>query len=60
MIATDILEMDAIAGVHFIQGDFTEESTLHAMLEALGNRRVNVVLSGMAPDVNGQMTIDQP
>lgn len=45
VIATDILEMDAIAGVDFIQGDFTEENTLHAMLEALGNRQVNVVLS---------------
>ena len=48
VIATDILEMDAIAGMDFIQGDFTEENTLHAMLEALGNRQVNVVLSDMA------------
>lgn len=60
VIATDILEMDAIAGVDFIQGDFTEESTLHAMLEALGNRQVNVVLSDMAPNLSGQMAIDQP
>lgn len=50
--------MDAIAGVDFIQGDFTEEQTLHAMLEALGNRKVNVVLSDMAPNLSSQMAID--
>lgn len=60
VIATDILEMDAIAGVDFIQGDFTEEATLHAMLEALGNRQVNVVLLDMAPNPSGKMGIDQP
>ncbi|SPJ35292.1 Ribosomal RNA large subunit methyltransferase E [Kushneria phyllosphaerae] len=59
VIATDILEMDAIAGMDFIQGDFTEEGTLHAMLEALGNRHVNVVLSDMAPNLSGQIAIDQ-
>ncbi|WP_457809432.1 23S rRNA (uridine(2552)-2'-O)-methyltransferase RlmE [Kushneria sp. EE4] len=60
VIATDILEMDAVAGVNFIQGDFTEEQTLHAMLEALGDRQVDVVLSDMAPNLSGQMAIDQP
>lgn len=60
VIATDILEMDAVAGVDFIQGDFTDEATLHAMLEALDNRPVNLVLSDMAPNMSGQMAIDQP
>ncbi|GHC34076.1 hypothetical protein GCM10010082_30930 [Kushneria pakistanensis] len=44
----------------FIQGDFTEEQTLHAMLEALGNRPVNVVLPDMVPNMSRQMAIDQP
>ena len=41
VIASDILEMDALAGVDFIQGDFTEESVLNAILERLGNRPVS-------------------
>lgn len=60
VIATDILELDAVAGVDFIQGDFTEEGVLHAMLGALGNRRVNVMLSDMAPNPSGQIAINHP
>ena len=60
VIVTDILEMDAIEDVDFIQGGFTEEATLHAMLEAPDHRQVNLVLSDMAPNLNGRMAIDQP
>ncbi|MWJ27836.1 23S rRNA (uridine(2552)-2'-O)-methyltransferase RlmE [Halomonas sp. ZH2S] len=60
VIASDILEMDALAGVEFIQGDFTEQKVLDAILSTLGNRPVDLVLSDMAPNMSGMAAIDQP
>ncbi|WP_369413794.1 23S rRNA (uridine(2552)-2'-O)-methyltransferase RlmE [Halomonas alkalisoli] len=60
VIASDILEMDALAGVDFIQGDFTEESVLEAILATLGDRPVDLVMSDMAPNMSGMAAIDQP
>ena len=60
MIASDILEMDALAGVSFIHGDFTEESVLESILAELGGRPVDLVLSDMAPNMSGMAAIDQP
>jgi len=60
VIASDILEMDALAGVDFIQGDFTEEVVLEAILKRLDNRRVDLVMSDMAPNMSGMAAIDQP
>lgn len=60
VIASDILEMDALADVDFIQGDFTEESVLEAILDALGDRPVDLVMSDMAPNMSGMAAIDQP
>lgn len=60
VIASDILEMDALAGVDFIQGDFTEESVLEAILGALGERPVDLIISDMAPNMSGMAAIDQP
>ncbi|MGM0984837.1 MAG: 23S rRNA (uridine(2552)-2'-O)-methyltransferase RlmE [Pseudomonadota bacterium] len=60
VIASDILEMDALADVDFIQGDFTEESVLEAILATLGDRRVDLVMSDMAPNMSGMAAIDQP
>ena len=60
VIASDILEMDALAGVDFIQGDFTEESVLNMILDRLGNRPVDLVMSDMAPNMSGMAAIDQP
>jgi len=60
VIASDILEMDALAGVDFIQGDFTEEQVLNALLDRLQNRPVDLVMSDMAPNMSGMTAIDQP
>jgi 23S rRNA (uridine2552-2'-O)-methyltransferase len=60
VIASDILEMDALAGVDFVQGDFTEEAVLEAILDVLGNRPVDLVMSDMAPNMSGMAAIDQP
>ncbi len=60
VIACDILSMDSIAGVDFLQGDFREESVLNALLTRIGDNKVDVVLSDMAPNMTGSAAIDQP
>ena len=59
IVATDILEMDGLAGVEFIQGDFTEESVLLQLEAALGDRGADLVLSDMAPNISGVAVSDQ-
>ena len=59
LIASDILEMDSIPDVTFIQGDFTEESVLAQILEAVGNHPVDLVISDMAPNLSGVKLADQ-
>ncbi|MEQ6889559.1 23S rRNA (uridine(2552)-2'-O)-methyltransferase RlmE [Halomonas sp. CS7] len=60
VIASDILEMDALADVDIVQGDFTEAHVLEAILETLGDRPVDLVMSDMAPNMSGMAAIDQP
>lgn len=60
VIASDILAMDALADVDFVQGDFTEESVLNALLERINGRPVDLVMSDMAPNMSGMAAIDQP
>ncbi len=58
LIALDLLEMDPMAGVEFIQGDFREEDVLRRLEEALGGRPVDLVLSDMAPNMSGVAVAD--
>jgi 23S rRNA (uridine2552-2'-O)-methyltransferase len=60
IVAMDILPMEPIEGVHFIQGDFREESTLLALQEALKSHQnmVDVVVSDMAPNLSGIESAD--
>lgn len=58
--ALDILPMDAIAGVDFIQGDFREDAVLQQLRSVLGADKVQVVLSDMAPNMSGSKAVDQP
>jgi len=60
VVASDILPMDPLAGVEFIQGDFTEEAVLEKILAALGGERADLVISDMAPNMSGNASIDQP
>ncbi|MEI8634241.1 23S rRNA (uridine(2552)-2'-O)-methyltransferase RlmE [Vibrio sp. PP-XX7] len=60
VIACDILPMDSIAGVAFLQGDFREESVLNALLGRIGPNLVDVVMSDMAPNMAGNLSVDQP
>ena len=59
IVATDILPMDAIPGVDFIQGDFREESLLEQLQALLGGAKVDLVLSDMAPNMAGIDAVDQ-
>jgi 23S rRNA (uridine2552-2'-O)-methyltransferase len=60
VIALDLAPMDAIAGVEFIQGDFRERGVLAALDAALAGRRVDLVMSDMAPNMSGIDAVDQP
>ena len=59
VIALDILPMEPIEGVEFIQGDFTEQEPLDRLLEILGGKPVDLVLSDMAPNISGIAVSDQ-
>ena len=53
IIALDLLEFEPIEGVTFLQGDFRDEATLHRLEAELAGRRVDLVLSDMAPNLSG-------
>jgi len=59
VIALDVLPMDSLAGVEFIEGDFTEDDALSALESALGGSRLDLVMSDMAPNMSGVAVIDQ-
>jgi len=60
VIALDILPMQGIGGVEFIQGDFREESVLQQLQTLLDGAPVDLVLSDMAPNLSGMSAVDQP
>jgi len=60
VIASDILPMDAIAGVEFVQGDFREQAAADQIQSALGETGLDVLLSDMAPNLSGMDAIDAP
>jgi len=60
VIASDILEMDTITDVDFVQGDFTDDGVFDAILKTLDDRPVDLVISDMAPNMSGMKAVDQP
>jgi 23S rRNA (uridine2552-2'-O)-methyltransferase len=60
VIASDILPIELIDGVDFLQGDFTEQSVYDDLLVIADGAKVDVVLSDMAPNMSGQLSVDQP
>jgi len=59
VIAVDLLAMDELPGVTFLQGDFREQAVLDTLLEMLSGRRVDLVMSDMAPNMSGVDVVDQ-
>lgn len=60
VLASDILKVDPLPGVEFIQGDFTETIVLESLLQAMQGKLADLVLSDMAPNMSGMKDIDQP
>jgi 23S rRNA (uridine2552-2'-O)-methyltransferase len=60
VIAMDILDIDPIDKVTFIQGDFTEQEVYDSLLESLNGRGVDLVMSDLAPNISGTRAVDQP
>ena len=60
VIASDILPMDTLEDVEFIQGDFNDEAVLDSILAALDERKADLVISDMAPNMSGMNAVDQP
>ena len=60
IVAMDILAMDPIEDVTFVQGDFLEDATLRRLTREVGERAVDLVLSDMAPNMSGVKGVDQP
>ena len=60
VVAIDILPMDSIPGVEFIQADFTTDIALQQLQKAVKKQAVNLVISDMAPNISGVRSVDQP
>ncbi len=60
VIASDILLIEKIDGVNFIQGDFTEQSVYDELLKLTNENSIDIVLSDMAPNMSGQLSVDLP
>ncbi|NOQ17506.1 MAG: 23S rRNA (uridine(2552)-2'-O)-methyltransferase RlmE [Methyloprofundus sp.] len=60
VIGLDILDIDPIEGVDFIQGDFREDAVFEQLNKLLAGAPIHVVLSDMAPNLSGNKAIDQP
>lgn len=60
IIALDILPMEQLAQVEFIQGDFQDNEVYEQLLMALNNELVDLVISDMAPNITGVKAVDQP
>lgn len=60
IFALDILPIEAMPGVVFIEGDFRDEAVLARLKAELGDRPIDLVLSDMAPNISGMGAVDQP
>ncbi len=60
LIALDLLEIEPIEGVDFIQGDFRENDVLDKLYSVLDSESVQLLLSDMAPNMSGNKAVDQP
>ena len=60
IVALDMLPMDALPDVDFVQGDFTEDAIFEALLQRIGDFGVDLVMSDIAPNISGNKAVDQP
>jgi len=60
VVAIDLLPMDALPETDFIQGDFTEDAVLEELHALVGEQKVDLVMSDLAPNISGNRAVDQP
>jgi len=60
VVATDILPIDPLPKVEFVQGDFREDSVFEELLSLSGESKYDLVISDMAPNITGVASVDQP
>ena len=60
IIAMDILPMEPLDGVEFLQGDFREDEVLETLMVKIDDRAIDLVMSDMAPNISGMEAVDQP
>jgi len=60
IVAVDLLAMDALPDVEFVQGDFLDDEVFGQLLESVGDAGADLVLSDMAPNISGTKAVDQP
>lgn len=60
VLATDLLEMDPVPGVDFVQGDFREQAVVDKLINILDGGKVDLVISDIAPNISGMSAVDQP
>jgi len=60
VVAMDILPMEPLPGVTFVEGDFREEDVLNELLAVLEKREIDLVMSDIAPNISGMEAVDQP
>ena len=60
VLATDLLVMDPVQGVEFVQGDFTEQPVVDELIRLLDGRKPDLVISDIAPNISGMSAVDQP
>ena len=59
VVASDILMMEPLSGVEFVEGDFSEDNVYQEILGKLGGEPVDLVISDMAPNMSGVSAVDQ-
>ena len=60
IVAVDLLPMDAVPDVEFVQGDFEDDAVFETLFQAVGKDGADLVLSDMAPNISGIKGVDQP
>ena len=60
VVAVDLLPMDALPEVDFVEGDFREDEIFEQLLEKIGEAGADLVMSDMAPNISGTKAVDQP
>jgi 23S rRNA (uridine2552-2'-O)-methyltransferase len=60
IVAVDILPMDSLPDVEFIQGDFQDDAVFEELLQAIGDDKADLVMSDIAPNITGTRVVDQP